>query len=97
LIDASGTRSEYLVPDLSGGKFMTASQDKKNDSWNSRELSDQASLKDSDEIQKEIIHGSRSDGDPDSRDEAGSVDPAETPQGREEAKNDVKGAANING
>jgi hypothetical protein len=65
--------------------------------WGVEELSDEASQKDFDEFQRQIKRGDETEGDPDKRDEAGSVDSNETPQGREEAKNDVEGKANVNG
>ena len=65
--------------------------------WKVGELAEQASLMDVDEIQREILRGDETVGDPDERDYAGRVDSNETAQGREEAKNDVKGKANVNG
>ena len=65
--------------------------------WNSSDLSDEASLKDGDQIEREIRRNDESIGDADDRDTAGAVDSNETPHGREEAKNDIKGDANVNG
>lgn len=65
--------------------------------WSSGKLGDEASLKDKDEIQREIRRGGENKGNADERDAAGSVRPDDTPQGREEAKNDKKGVANVNG
>lgn len=66
---------------------MTNEQD-----WSPDKLGDEASLKDKDEIQREILRGSE-----DKDDVAGAVHTDDTPHGREEAKNDKKGAANVNG
>jgi len=65
--------------------------------WNSDELAAQASGKDADEIQREMKRGGADGAAANERDVAGSVDSDETPQGREEAKNDVGGKANKNG
>jgi hypothetical protein len=65
--------------------------------WELQQVAKEASQKDEDEIQRQTLRGDESKGNPDNRDNAGSVKPNETPQGREEAKNDVKGKANRNG
>lgn len=65
--------------------------------WDVEKLGDEASQKNTDEIQRETLRGDESEGDADERDIVGSVDRSETPQGREEAKNDTKGKANANG
>lgn len=70
---------------------------KKRDGWDSEKLSDEASQKDGDEIQREMRRGDESKGNPDDRDIAGSVDTSETAHGREEAKNDKERKANVNG
>ncbi|MBS1792626.1 MAG: hypothetical protein JSS81_02160 [Acidobacteria bacterium] len=73
---------------------------KKRDSkegWNIDELGAAASQKDRDEIKRQVLRGDESKGDPDDRDNAGKVASNETPQGREEAKNDLRGKANTNG
>lgn len=67
-----------------------------NQKWNTDELSNEASQKDADEIQRQTLRGDESEGNPDNRDYAGSADSKDTPQGREEAKNDVAGKSNIN-
>ncbi len=41
-----------------------------------------------DEIQRQMLRGDETKGDADKRDVAGSVSSSETPQGREETKND---------
>jgi hypothetical protein len=73
-------------------------QDKgKNQNWDIEKLSKEASQKDEDEIRRQTLRGDESKGNPDNRDNAGSADSKDTPQGREEAKNDVAGKANANG
>ncbi len=69
----------------------------KRQGWEIQNLSDEASQKDEDEIQRQTLRGDESKGNPDDRDHAGSAEKRETPQGREEAKNDTKGKANRNG
>jgi hypothetical protein len=65
--------------------------------WQVDDLADQASQQDVDEIQRQTVRGDESKGNPDNRDNAGNVISNETPQGREEAKNDVADKANANG
>jgi hypothetical protein len=65
--------------------------------WQADEVAREASQQDEDEIQRQINRGDETKGDPDARDIAGSADSNETPQGREEAKNDIQGKANSNG
>jgi hypothetical protein len=65
--------------------------------WNVEKLGDEASQKNTDEIQREMLRGDETKGDPNERDIIGNVDRNETAQGREEAKNDVKNKANANG
>jgi hypothetical protein len=65
--------------------------------WKVEKLADEASQQDVDEIQRQTLRGDETKGDADERDAAGRVDSNETAQGREEAKNDVKGKANVNG
>ena len=65
--------------------------------WNVQELADEASQKNVDEIQRETLRGDETEGDANERDIAGNADRNETPQGREEAKNDIAGKANANG
>lgn len=61
------------------------------------EIAEQASNKTPDEIQREILRGDESTGDPDERDVAGAARSEDTPQGREESKNDISEKANTNG
>ena len=65
--------------------------------WPPHKLGNEASLKDEDEIRRQMVRGDESKGDADERDIGGSPDSSETPHGREEAKNDKKGVANVNG
>ncbi|MEJ7847024.1 MAG: hypothetical protein WKF92_02930 [Pyrinomonadaceae bacterium] len=65
--------------------------------WNAEDLADQGSQINEDEIQRQVLRGDESNGEPDDRDNAGRVESKDTPQGREEAKPDHKGAANDNG
>jgi len=65
--------------------------------WDVEKLGDEASQKDTDEIQRQTLRGDETKGDANERDIAGSPDRNETWQGREEAKNDTKGKANVNG
>lgn len=51
----------------------------------------------SDEVHRSIRRGDETEGDPNARDAAGGPNTNETPHGREEAKNDKPGAANVNG
>jgi hypothetical protein len=63
----------------------------------SGEIGEQASGKEADEIQREILRQGENDEAADDKDIAGSADTSETPQGREEAKNDTRNKANSNG
>lgn len=65
--------------------------------WDLEDISNQASLKETDEIQRESLRGGETAGDADESDIAGSSASEDTPQGREETKNDVQGKANANG
>lgn len=67
------------------------------ENWELQQVANEASQKDEDEIQRQALRGDETKGNPDNRDNAGNVDSNETPQGREEAKNDIKGKANTNG
>ncbi|HEY8563084.1 MAG TPA: hypothetical protein VIL74_22090 [Pyrinomonadaceae bacterium] len=67
------------------------------DGWNMEKLGDEASQKNTDEIQREALRGDETEGDANDRDIAGNIDTNETWQGREEAKNDRPGKANANG
>lgn len=67
------------------------------DEWNVKELADAASQIDENEIQRQLRRGDETKGDAEERDIAGRSESKDTPQGREEAKNDIKGKANTNG
>ena len=67
------------------------------DEWNVKELADEASQIDENEIQRQLRRGDETKGDAEERDIAGRSASKDTPQGREEAKNDLKGKANTNG
>ncbi len=69
----------------------------KNQNWDAKEIFNEASQADEDEIQRQTLRGDETKGDPDDRDHAGSADSKDTPQGREEAKNDIAEKANVNG
>lgn len=55
--------------------------------WNVDELNAESTNKPADETMREVLRGDATKGNADERDVAGSVDSDETPQGREEAKN----------
>ena len=61
------------------------------------EVNEQASQADSDDIIRRARRGDETKGDPDDRDAAGGVRHADTPQGREETKNETPENANSNG
>lgn len=65
--------------------------------WNLEDLAKEASQIEEDEIYREARRGDETEGDADERDAAGRSNTSDTWQGREEAKNDVKGKANANG
>ena len=65
--------------------------------WDLEDIAGEASQRTDDEIYREAQRGDETEGDADERDKAGSSDSNETPQGREESKNDVQGKANANG
>ncbi|MGC2235670.1 MAG: hypothetical protein WA584_05890 [Pyrinomonadaceae bacterium] len=65
--------------------------------WNLEDISNEASLKETDEIYREGRRGDETGSDADKRDIAGSPASEDTPQGREETKNDTQGKANANG
>ena len=81
---------------MQGGNENTNLPDSRQ-GWNAEDLADQGSLINEDEIQRQVLRGDETKGEPDERDNAGAVESKDTPQGREEAKPDHKGAANENG
>jgi len=62
-----------------------------------KDITDQASHRDADGVLRQTLRGDETKGDPDSRDTVGATDSKDTPQGREETKQDKAGAANQNG
>jgi len=68
--------------------------------WNKediKDISDEASNRDPDGVLRQTLRGDETKGNPNERDIAGAPESKDTAQGREEAKNDKKGAANVNG
>ncbi len=61
------------------------------------DITNEASHRDADGILRQTLRGDETKGDPNDRDVAGSTESKDTPQGREETKNDMAGAANQNG
>jgi len=80
-------------------------QKKENDSmgdvnreeWDLKQLHKESSNELPDETLRRTLRGNEEAGDADERDIVGNVDSTETPQGREEAKNDSWSKANKNG
>lgn len=62
-----------------------------------RDITDEASHRDSDGVLRQTLRGDETKGDPDDRDVAGGPEFENTPHGREESKQDKAGAANQNG
>jgi len=62
-----------------------------------KDITDEASHRDTDGVLRQTLRGDESKGDADERDVAGSVGYRDTPQGREESKKDHAGKANANG
>ena len=60
-------------------------------------ITEEASQADADDTVRRARRGDESKGDPDERDIAGGPRHADTPHGREEAKNDSREKENING
>jgi hypothetical protein len=67
------------------------------DEWNVEKLQEEGSNEQSDEMLRKTLRGDEEKGNPDDRDIVGSANRNETPQGREEAKNDTRSKANNNG
>ncbi|HVF30498.1 MAG TPA: hypothetical protein VNA22_05985 [Pyrinomonadaceae bacterium] len=61
------------------------------------DITDEASHRDADGVLRQTLRGDESRGDADERDIAGATPFENTPQGREETKQDKAGAANQNG
>ena len=62
-----------------------------------KDITDEASHRDADGVLRQTLRGDETKGDANERDIAGSTDSKDTPQGREETKQDKAGAANNNG
>lgn len=62
-----------------------------------KDITDEASHRDADGVLRQTLRKDETKGDPNDRDVAGASEFEDTPHGREETKNDVKGAANVNG
>ena len=70
----------------------------KREEWEVGKLHRESSNELPDETLRKTLRGDEEKGgDPDDRDVVGNVDSNETPQGREEAKNDTRSKANRNG
>lgn len=54
--------------------------------WNAEKIAEEATNKGDDEIMRQMLRGDETQGNPDERDVAGSVDADETPHGSKEAK-----------
>lgn len=65
--------------------------------WDLEDIAGEATGKTDDEIYREARRGGETGNAADERDVAGSAPKNETPQGREEAKNDLANKANANG
>lgn len=61
-----------------------------NEDWSADQIADEASQQERDQIHRQIKRGDETQGDPDNRDDAGTIDSDETWQGREEAKTQVE-------
>ena len=62
-----------------------------------KDITDEASYRDSDGVLRQTLRGDETEGDADGRDVVGSTDFKDTPHGREETKLHKTGAANQNG
>src|SRR5215213_9871397 len=62
-----------------------------------KDITDEASHRDTDGVLRQTLRGDETKGDADARDVVGSTRSEDTPHGREETKNDKAGAANQNG
>jgi hypothetical protein len=61
------------------------------------DITDEASNRDPNGVLRQTLRGDGTKGDPNQRDIAGAPEHKDTAHGREETKNDKKGAANVNG
>ena len=58
--------------------------------WSAEKISNESSNQMPDEIVRQVLRGDESKGDANNRDITGSSEVLDTPQGREEAKNNIK-------
>jgi len=75
---------------------MSNSESDVNPGVSTREIADQASQPDRDEIKRQPLRGDETKGDPDERDVAGATDHEDTPHGWEERKHQVSEEAERN-
>ena len=54
--------------------------------WNAEKVAEEATNMEDDEIMRQMLRGDETEGNPDERDVAGTVDSKDTPHGNEEAK-----------
>jgi hypothetical protein len=64
--------------------------DPQKDNFTASEIAEEGSLNDPDDVQRQMLRGDESKGDPDQRDNAGSPDHDETPHGYAETKTQIK-------
>lgn len=57
--------------------------------WQASELAEQSSYLMTDEVQRQMLRGDETKGNPDDRDVVGSIESDETPHGRKETKKDI--------
>ncbi len=60
------------------------------DNFSASEIAEEGSLIDADDVQRQMLRGDETKGDPDRRDNAGAPDHDETPHGYGETKNQIK-------
>lgn len=73
-----------------------ANSEKLEKTHSAEEIIDDASRPDVDAVQRQILRGDESKGDPDERDVAGAPELQDTPHGYEEIKTQIKREAEIN-
>lgn len=60
------------------------------DDFSSSDIAEEGSLNDQDDVQRQMLRGDESKGDPDQRDNAGAPDHDETPHGYADTKTQIK-------
>ncbi len=65
--------------------------DVERDDWSAEKISEEAANESADDTVRKMLRGDETKGDADERDIAGGVESADTPQGSEEAKINIKG------